>query len=555
MKTKLSSINTYLQYGLCLYFFILLQTSAFGQNEFITTWKTDNPGTSNNTSITIPVKPGETYNYNIDWDNDGNMDQTGVTGSVTHNFGSTGTYTIRIEGVFPSIYFNYSGDRSKIISIDQWGSIQWFTMENAFLGCTHLNYSAIDAPNLSNVSNMSNMFSSATVFNGNLNNWNTSSVTNMASVFSNATSFNGDISNWNTSNVIDMSGMLRFTYSFNKDINSWNTSNVINMSGMFTYSTSFNQNLDNWDTSSVTNMNSMFSNSSSFNGNINTWDTSSVTNMSFMFRNTPLFNGNISMWDVSSVTNMYNMFNNTDSFNQNIGGWDTSSVTNMNSMFKNSVSFNQNIGGWNTSSTTNMFSMFYDAISFNQDIGNWNTSLVTNMNSMFRNASSFNQNLENWNVSSVTNMSNIFNGDTLSSNNYDAILIGWGLQNLQPNVSFHGGFSMYCSVAAQNTRQNMIDSDGWTIVDGGPCAALGVEDVLANDKIDIHPNPVNNTMHLNFDNSITIAKIQVFDIVGKQIIELEKNFSSIDMSQYTNGMYFVKVTANEGVLTKKILKN
>lgn len=63
---------------------------------FITTWKTDNAGTSNSTSITIPTT-GAGYNYDVDWNNDGIFDEFGLTGSVTHDFGVAGTYTIQIQ--------------------------------------------------------------------------------------------------------------------------------------------------------------------------------------------------------------------------------------------------------------------------------------------------------------------------------------------------------------------------------------------------------------------------------------------------------------------------
>lgn len=88
---------------------------------FVTTWKTDNLGVSNDTSIQIPTIGGG-YFYDVDWDNDDIFDEFGITGSITHDFGTIGVYTIQIRGDFPRIYFNNSGDKSKILSIDQWGT-------------------------------------------------------------------------------------------------------------------------------------------------------------------------------------------------------------------------------------------------------------------------------------------------------------------------------------------------------------------------------------------------------------------------------------------------
>ncbi len=65
-------------------------------DDFVTTWKTDNAGISNSTSITIPTT-GTGYNYDVDWNNDGTFDEFGITGSATHDFGVAGTYTIRIQ--------------------------------------------------------------------------------------------------------------------------------------------------------------------------------------------------------------------------------------------------------------------------------------------------------------------------------------------------------------------------------------------------------------------------------------------------------------------------
>ena len=93
--------------------------------------------TSNSTSITIPTTGGG-YNYEVDWNNDGIYDQTGITGNVTHDFGVAGTYTIRIRGTFPRIYFNGGGDRQKLLDVGQWGDLAWTVMNDAFYGCSNL---------------------------------------------------------------------------------------------------------------------------------------------------------------------------------------------------------------------------------------------------------------------------------------------------------------------------------------------------------------------------------------------------------------------------------
>ena len=73
----------------------------------------------------------------------------------------------------------------------------------------------------------------------------------------------------------------------------------------------------------------------------------------------------------------------------------------------------------------------------------------------------------------------MFDGVTLSTANYESLLIGWNAQTLQSGVRFDGGNSNYCSAEAAAARANMIASDGWVITDGGqPCLIFsdGFED-------------------------------------------------------------------------------
>ena len=78
-------------------------------------------------------------------------------------------------------------------------------------------------------------------------------------------------------------------------------------------------------------------------------------------------------------------------------------------------------------------------------------SNVTDMSYMFGNATAFDQDIGSWDVTALTNASFMFFGATLSTANYDALLVDWNAQALQNGVTFHGGNSTYC---AGSTRKN-----------------------------------------------------------------------------------------------------
>ena len=443
----------------CFFLFASSIVFAAPADDFVITVKTDNPGVSSDTQFEIPTVWGETYNYNVDCNNDGVDEATGVTGDYTCNYATAGTYTIRIKDNtgtrdgFPRIQFGFVGtDNEKLLSINQWGTGHWTSMQMAFEDCVNLDSAnavdngggavpawATDTPDLSNVTDLSLMFHYASSFNQDISGWDVSNVTNMSSMFSGASSFNQDISGWDVSNVTNMSRMFAGASSFNQDISGWDVSNVTNMGGMFAGASSFNQDISGWDVSNVTNMNGMFAGASSFNQDISGWDISNVTDMGYLFWNATSFNQNIGSWDVSNVTNMMFMFDNASSFNQDISGWDVSNVTNMIYLFHNASSFNQNISSWNVSSVNSMYGAFENAVSFNQDLGIWD-------------------------VSNVTDMSRMFSNSGLSTDNYDNTLIGWSARNLQNNVQLDSS-AHYCRSAVQ--RQHIIDTYNWTINDAG----------------------------------------------------------------------------------------
>jgi surface protein len=202
---------------------------------------------------------------------------------------------------------------------------------------------------------------------------------------------------------------------------------------------------------------------------ISATDAPTITSLSLyqMFRYcTSLTIPDFSAWNVSSVTNVSRMFDRS-SFNGNIISWDVSNVTRMDWMFFSNTSFNQNIGGWDVSSVTNMSRMF-ERSSFNQPIGDWTTTSLTNCFYMFYFNTVFNQNIGNWDVNQVTNFSTFMNSTTLSTANYDALLIAWdaqGAMSYSGTVNF--GSSQYTSGGAAEAARTSLIAKWGGIVDGG----------------------------------------------------------------------------------------
>jgi surface protein len=221
-----------------------------------------------------------------------------------------------------------------------------------------------------------------------------------------------------------------------------------------------------WDVSHVTALVETFAWAPVFDGDLSTWDTSSVVDMSYLFFDAAAFSGDISEWDTSSVTTTHRMFAGALAFDGDLSAWDTSSVIDMRNMFADAKVFNGDISTWDTSSVTEMHEMFHGASAFNRDISSWDTSSVWMMPEMFRDATMFDQNLGRWTIPALGSATGMLIGSGLSTENYDATLIGWAAQPTQRDLVLQAGNIQY-SAAAASARDVLIGERDWVIEDGG----------------------------------------------------------------------------------------
>ncbi len=396
--------------------------------QFITTWKTDNAGTSTSTQIRIPTI-GTGYACTVDWGDGTSNSYSGTAPVMLHTYPSAGTYTVKISGTFPRISFVNTGDKLKLLTIEYWGTGVWSgSMLNAFNGCANLKINAQDVPNFAGVTNTSAMFQNCTSLTSiNVSGWNVSNVTVANNMFYNCAALSSitGTQNWNLSKVTNVNSMFVACNSLSTlDLSGWNLSACTTFGtnqydGMFYNNTGLkNLNVSNW----ILNTTSNFGLINIFNGctnlsaatGFNTWNTSKVTSLYNMFAGcSKLTSLDVSNWNLSACTSLATTFNGCSTLKSiNTTGWvlNTGTTYPMNSLFSSCAALTgiTGIDNWNVSKVNNTQNMFYGCGSLSSitDFRVWNMSNVTTIEGMFSNCTKLTTlDVSGWNLSACTNIS------------------------------------------------------------------------------------------------------------------------------------------------------
>ena len=81
---------------------------------------------------------------------------------------------------------------------------------------------------------------------------------------------------------------------------------------------------------------------------------------------------------------------------------------------------------------------------------------------------------------------------------------------------------------------------------------VNVEEQSAND-INIYPNPTNGLVNVKVED---MTRISVVNTMGQVVYDkdVDNENETIDMTQYESGVYMLKITTENGIAVKKIMK-
>jgi hypothetical protein len=83
----------------------------------------------------------------------------------------------------------------------------------------------------------------------------------------------------------------------------------------------------------------------------------------------------------------------------------------------------------------------------------------------------------------------------------------------------------------------------------------GIENWLDN-SVALYPNPAKEYVDIRVDGNLNVTMMEVYDVYGKLIntVNVVENPTRINVSNLADGMYFVRVTTEAGMVTKTFVK-
>jgi len=151
------------------------------------------------------------------------------------------------------------------------------------------------------------------------------------------------------------------------------------------------------------------------------------------------------------------------------------------------------------------------------------------------------------------------NGEVLSARSPGGVYhdVGYGIfTDASKNIYLTGYFQSPTITFGTNTLTNSFVGYNSIFIVKYAATGTGVDDFFGNNQLNISPNPTSSTITLTIPKLIN-TNISITNLTGKQVATyklLNTTCKTIDVSHLAEGVYFVTLKSDEGVVTKKMVK-
>lgn len=144
--------------------------------------------------------------------------------------------------------------------------------------------------------------------------------------------------------------------------------------------------------------------------------------------------------------------------------------------------------------------------------------------------------------------------------NFDGVIVYDGANSSAPVLGQFTGTTIPSSVTSTGGSMYVVflsdealRSNGWNASYNS--TTLGINDFNLNDNIKIYPNPTTGvfTIQSSLDD---VINVQLFDVLGKQVLKtfkIEKGIINIDVSDFSKGIYLIKLSNQDSTINQKLI--
>jgi hypothetical protein len=120
------------------------------------------------------------------------------------------------------------------------------------------------------------------------------------------------------------------------------------------------------------------------------------------------------------------------------------------------------------------------------------------------------------------------------------------------NSSSTGGTVTYVFTPHGNAPTDCVGPTASYVVTLSTC--VGIEEYTNDDNITIYPNPATSTFTI--ESKYQVQSIQIYNLLGEEILNTTPNNNqyTININQFSKGIYFVEIKTENGVVRKKVVK-
>ncbi len=158
----------------------------------------------------------------------------------------------------------------------------------------------------------------------------------------------------------------------------------------------------------------------------------------------------------------------------------------------------------------------------------------------------------NYVIPQIENPSTNFLSDTLNWMLVSGNFISAGGERFMTIGNFH----LPANTNVQNlggTSEAYYFIDDVSVVD---CTGVGISEVNDDAEVSVYPNPASNKITIE-STKYKVQSIKMYDVLGEEVNSLKPTGNSkieIDVSNLTQGVYFVTIQTEKGIVRKKVVK-